>query len=171
MAMMLAPSANQTFITSGGITYISNAYSVIYNVGTVQDVLDLQAAGCSVLSAVQSDLLFTLKQANFNTTADQLLSPYFSGKYRPKRIIITNASVSLTTAAGGFYTAASKGGTAIVANTQVYTSLTTGLLALEATLAVPNNVLAAATPLYLSLTTPQGGAATGDIYVHGDIYA
>lgn len=171
MAMMLAPLANQTLVTSSATVYMSNAYGVIYNVGTVQDVLDLQAAGCTVLSSQQSDLLFTLKSANFNSNADQILSPYFSGKYRPKRIVITNASISLTTAAGGFYTAASKGGTAIVANTQTYSSLTTALLALEATLAVPNNVLAAATPLYLSLTTPQGSAATADIYIHGDIYA
>jgi hypothetical protein len=170
MNMMLAPVANQSIVTSGGTVYTANNYGVIYNVSTVQDVLDLQAAGCLTLTGYLPDLLFTLKGANFNANTDQQLTAYFSGKWRAKRIVITNASISLTSAVGGFYTAASKGGSALVANTQVYSSLTTALLALEATLALPSLVLAPGTPLYLSLTTPQGGGATGDIYVYGDVY-
>jgi hypothetical protein len=45
-------------------------------------------------------------------------TPTFNGKFRIKRIVITNASVSLMTAAAGFYPAASKGGMAIVASGQ-----------------------------------------------------
>jgi hypothetical protein len=170
MTMMSAPQPGAFFTASSGNTYQSNNYSLILSVTTLQDVSDLIAQGCFVLTPPPTDLLFSLKNANFNSTGDQQLAPTFNGKFRPKRVVVTNASISLTTAVGGFYTAASKGGTALVANTQVYSALTTALLALEATLAVPADVWTAGTPLFLSLTTSQGGAATADIYVYGDVY-
>jgi hypothetical protein len=75
----------------------------------------------------------------------------------------------LTLAVGGFYSAASKGGDAIVAATQVYTTLTVGAKTLDVTLAAIglSDVRTEAT-LYLSLTTGQGGAATADVYIFGD---
>ena len=87
-----------------------------------------------------------------------------------RRITVQNCSTSLTLAAGGIYTATSKGGTAIVASTQVYTVLTGGSKVLDVTLAaiVATDVLTAK-PLYLSLTTGQGSAATCNVAVFGDI--
>lgn len=170
MTLMLSANANRTFITSTGVTYISDANGVIANVATPQDVTDLKAAGCAVLSPPPTDLLFSLKGANFNTTADQLLTPTFTGLWRAKRFVISNASISLTTAAGGFYPAASKGGTALVASGQAYSALTTALLAMEATLNAAAAVQPSGTPLYLALTTGQGGAATADVRVYGDVY-
>jgi hypothetical protein len=76
----------------------------------------------------------------------------------------------MSTAVGGVYTAASKGGSALVANTQAYTGLTNALTALDLTLALPNLILAAGTPLYLSLTTAQGAAATVDLAVFGQVF-
>jgi hypothetical protein len=134
-------------------------------------VSDLIAAGCAVVNPPPTDLLFSLKAANFNSTADQLLVPNFSGRFRPKRFVVLNASLSLTTAAGGFYTAAAKGGTALVAASQAYSALTAANLATECTLAAAVDWWAAGTPVYLSLTTPQGVAATADVYVYGDVYA
>lgn len=170
MAMMLAPVPNSTHTTSQGIVYVADQYGVIHDVGTQQDVTDLVAQGIAVLTPPPSDQIFVLKGANFNSTSDQQLTPTFSGKFRIKRVVVTNASISLTTAAGGFYPAAAKGGTAIVASSQVYTALTGSSLALECTLNNASAVLAPATPVYLSLTTPQGAAATADIYVYGDVY-
>ncbi len=170
-SLMLAPAANTTYVTTSGQTYLSNSYAVIASIQTVQDRTDLIAAGCAIHSPPPTDLLFTLRGANFNVTSDQLLTPTFNGKFRIKRIVVLNTSLNgMSTAAGGFYTAPAKGGSAIVAAGQVYTGLTNALTALELTLALPNLALVAGTPLYFALTTTQGAAATADIYVYGDVY-
>jgi len=106
--------------------------------------------------------------ANFNSTADQAI-PIGSGKYIVRRVIVTNASTSLTTAVGGVYTATAKGGTVVVASAQTYSFLTSATLSMDAVLtdAATANTLTAAS-LYLSLTTAQGAAATADIMVMGD---
>lgn len=172
MTLMLSAVPGKVYVTSSGAVYNSDQITgIILNVGTWQDANDLLAAGCAVVNPPPTDLLFSLKSANFNSTADQILAANFSGRFRPKRFVVMSASVSLTIAAGGFYTAPSKGGTALVAAGQVYSALTASNLALECTLAVPNNWWAAATPVTLSLTTAQGSAATADVYVYGDVYA
>lgn len=102
---------------------------------------------------------------NMNSTADQSIT-IRSSNYIIRRIVVTNASASLTTAAGGVYSAASKGGTAIVASGQAYSALTTAVKVLDLTLA--NTDRRTETTLYLSLTTGQGSAATANIYIFGD---
>lgn len=170
-SLMLAPAANATYVTTSGQAYLSNGYGVINNIQTTQDQTDLVAAGCAILSPPPTDLLFTLRAANFNATTDQILTPTFNGKFRVRRIVVINTSLNgMSTAVGGFYTATSKGGSAIVAAGQVYTGLTNALTALELTLALPNLAFVAGTPLYFALTSAQGAAATADIYVSGDVY-
>ena len=114
-------------------------------------------------------LLGAIKGADFNVTTDQAIPiPY--AKYVVRRIVVTNASISLTLAAGGVYTATSKGGSAIVAAAQVYSSLTSSAKYLDATLAaVAATDTFTVANLYLSLTTGQGAAATADVYVYGDV--
>lgn len=112
---------------------------------------------------------------NFNSTSDQAITlPSDINVFCLTRIIITNASTSLTTAVGGFYPVASKGGTAIVANSQVYSSLTTASKLLNATLAsygsttrFDSSIITPTWALYFSLTTGQGAAATADVYLVG----
>lgn len=121
--------------------------------------------------------------ANMNVTTDQLLPLQIlnaddysitpAGNYMVERILVTNASISLTTAVGGVYTAASKAGSAIVANSQVYSALTSSVKYVALTLAsiALTDVFNAATQsLYFSLTTAQGAAATADIYVYGRLF-
>jgi hypothetical protein len=81
---------------------------------------------------------------------------------------VTNCSASLTTAKGALYTAASKGGTIIGATTTPFTNCTgaTTMQRLSGLANEDTNTFTAAT-LFLSLTTAQGGAATGDVYVMG----
>lgn len=102
--------------------------------------------------------------ANMNTTADQAIT-LMAGTWKIEGIYVTTASTSLTTAAGGFYTAATKGGTEIVAAAQAYSTLTASTTVLGCTMAatptVSNNTI------YLSLTTGQGSAATADVFVFG----
>ncbi len=118
-------------------------------------------------------LLGKLASANMNTTADQAITialPTGTTKYVVKDVIVANASTSLTLAVGGIYTAASKGGNALVANTQVYSGVTGSTKLVSATLAaVAGTDIVTASTLYLSLTTAQGGAATADVYIFGEL--
>lgn len=111
-------------------------------------------------------LLATIRSANMNVTTDQALTILGTSKYMIDAILVTNASISLTTAAGGIYPSASKGGTAIVAAAQTYSALSSHTVVLPLTLAVTDTLQSTAT-LYFALTTPQGAAATADIYVFG----
>lgn len=129
-------------------------------------------------------VLATFFSANFNlSSSDQaLLLPYSITAFMLTGIVITNASISLTTAEGGFYTAANQGGSTIVAATQVYSTLTSANLLMSATLTAfassarfssanlpttlgpyNHNVL----EIFFNLSTGQGAPATADIYVIG----
>jgi hypothetical protein len=119
-------------------------------------------------------LLGKLISADMNSTSDQRIVMFSNpSKFILRRIVVTNASISLTTAAGGVYTAASKGGTAVVASSQAYSSLSASTLFLDLTLSTSGSasttVKSSIPNLYLSLTTAQGAAATADVYVYGDI--
>jgi hypothetical protein len=112
-------------------------------------------------------LLGKLTGVNMNVTTDQAIT-INSSNYIIRNIVVTNASISLTTAVGGVYLAPSKT-IALVNNTQVYSSLAGSSSTIDLTL----NVFATSSrgtvnTLYLSLTTPQGAAATADIYIFGD---
>ena len=114
-----------------------------------------------------------LLAANMNVTTDQgftFLIPV-SVIYIPRRIVVTNASISLTTAVGGLYTGQGKSGTVVVANTQVYSALSAATKFVDLTLAaaVTTDTVAANTSLFVSLTTAQGAAATADFYLFGDL--
>lgn len=120
-----------------------------------------------------------LYAANMNTTADQPIPVSVpSATYMVAEIIVSNPSVSLTTAAGGFYSAASKGGVAIVAAAQAYSGLTTNAANTTGNALVLSPSTAGGTTdfggpqgvspvktIYFSLTTAQGAAATADIRV------
>ena len=112
--------------------------------------------------------LFVLNGANMNTAADQAFTQMFQfGKYVVSFVVVANASLSLTAAAGGVYTAASKGGTAIIPASQVYAGLKTGADAINPQMAVAGQQLLSQSGVYLSLTTPQGAAATADLFIMG----
>ena len=113
--------------------------------------------------AADSVLIGTLVGANFNITTDQEIT-LKSGTWRITKIQTTNASTSMTTAAGGFYSAASKGGVAIVAASQAYSGMVNPGDIVTCTIAAYAN---AVTQLFFALTTGQGAAATADIYVYG----
>lgn len=110
--------------------------------------------------------LFTLN-ADMNTTSDQPFTKV--GTFTSYLLSSTrcyDASTSLTTAVGGVYTAAAKGGTPIVAASQVYNS-NTGVGAGQS-IALQSAVFGTRTETpILSLTTPQGGAATATYKIWG----
>lgn len=115
-------------------------------------------------------LLGELEGANMNVTTDQAI-PIKASKYIVRQITVDNASINLTTAAGGVYNAVSKpAGGILVAASQAYSALTAAAKFVNLTIATLGTTdVQTAANLYLSLTTAQGAAATADIRVYGDI--
>lgn len=138
---------------------------------STNEIMITGASGAGVVTANGVETCIgVLKGANFNSTADQgvTISTANNLKYLITKILVTNASTSLTTAQGGFYTATSKGGTALVAAGQAYTALTGSTVVLTTTLTAAATLTTFALGvIYLSLTTAQGSAATGDVYIFG----
>jgi hypothetical protein len=115
-------------------------------------------------------LLGSLIGADMNSAADQAIT-IASGvtKYIIRRIVVTNASISLTTAVGGIYGNLGKTAPVIVAAAQVYSGLTTSAKFIDLTLeAIVGTDILTMTTIYLSLTTPQGAAATASVFVFGE---
>lgn len=110
-------------------------------------------------------LLGKIISANMNSTSDQAVA-IGSSKYFIDKVVIANASTSLTTAIGGLYTATSKGGTQVIASTQVFSALTASTKIILLSSLITGDILTAS-QLYLSLTTGQGGAATCDVMIYG----
>ena len=138
--------------------------------GVIQDAGALLAA---------QKVLATIRGANFNSTSDQaLVLPPAITAFSISSIIVTNTTISLATAVGGFYPAAAKTGTPIVANTQVYSTLTDATKLMTATLAsfgsgtrfsIANLTQATngGLQIFLSLTTANGNNAFADVYLTG----
>jgi len=131
------------------------------------------------LGVAPFNVIASYRSINFNVTTDQpIVIPAQIVAFRLSNIIITNASVSLTTAVGGFYPQAAQGGTPIVAAVQTYSALTNSNSLLLATLsafgtgtrfsAQTLDSVAGQLAIWFSLTTAQGATATADIYLCGD---
>lgn len=110
-------------------------------------------------------LLGKLVSANMNSTSDQPIA-IGATKYFVDKVVVTNASTSLTLAVGGLYTASSKGGSQVLANTQVFSGLTTSTKIVVLSSLITADVLTAG-QLFLSLTTGQGATATADLFIYG----
>lgn len=142
------------------------------SVATSGSASDLSAGTLSSarLPSGLTQVIGSLRGANFNTTADQAIA-IRSGisVFQITGIAVTNCSTSLTLAAGGFYPTTGKGGTPIIAAVQAYSSLTGASVLLSPTIAAtPLVTRYSISNIYLSLTTAQGSAATCDVYVIGN---
>lgn len=116
-------------------------------------------------------LLFVKRAANMQSTSDQQFTKIFIGTlYKPTAVIGKRASGGASVAcAGGVYTAASKGGDALVAAAQSWINLTADKKIVNASLAaLVDTDIHNETP-YLSLTTGSTGACTADIFIYGII--
>jgi hypothetical protein len=109
-------------------------------------------------------LLAFAQDVNVNATGDTVLPIINSSTYSVKFVIVTNASVSLTTAAAGLFTAPSAGGTAIVANAAL-SACTGPTIVSERTVA--STASRTGQNLYFNVGTAQGATATADVYVYG----
>lgn len=127
------------------------------------------ATGAAGAAGLNNTPAGTLTAGNFNSTADQPITvslPTGYTRYVVRRVIVSNASISLTLAAGGLYTAAAKGGSALVAAAQVYSALTSSTKFADCTLAaISGTDIQTAATLYFSLTVAQGAAATANVSI------
>jgi hypothetical protein len=121
---------------------------------------------------VPQRVLFRLIGADMNVTTDQsftklgTFTSYIVSPGGGAFARVVNASTNLNTVAGGIYDAAAKGGNALVAAAATYATLTGSGLGMNLTATAPGIAVLTATPI-LSLSTPQGGAATADFYIMG----
>jgi len=149
---------------------ITNGHVAIWSTtGVIQDGGALPAA---------ARVLTSIRSANFNTTNDQPMAiPQRVTAFQLLGLLVTNASISLTTAAGGVYPAAGKTGVPIVEATQGYTMLSSSAFLLNLTLSsfgqntrfssTNLGTIAGFLNLWFSLTTAQGAPCTADVYAIG----
>ena len=109
-------------------------------------------------------LLASYQGVNVNATGDTVLPVINTNSYGVSNVIFTNASVSLTTAAAGLFTAPSAGGTGIVANAAL-SAMTASTVVSQRTVA--STAAQTGQNLYINVGTAQGAAATMDVYVYG----
>lgn len=113
-------------------------------------------------------VLYQLLGADMNTTADQpFVKMHNHAAYSLQFFRAMNASINMTTAAGGVYTGAAKSGITLVAASQVYTTLTAPAKGQALTVVAADTTGRLTADPIFSLTTPQGVAATCDLYVLG----
>ena len=119
----------------------------------------------NVLSNQAIRLLAVFPGVNVNATGDTAkLTIANATNWSVSNVVFTNASISLTTAAAGVFTAPSAGGTAIVANAAL-SALTASTVVSQRTVA--STAIFTGDNLYVNVGTAQGAAATMDVYVYG----
>ena len=109
-------------------------------------------------------LLGVLTGVNLNATGDNAVQIANTSAYSVSNVILTNASISLTTAHVSVYPQVAAGGTAIVADTAV--SSNTGSTVVNQ-LTVASTAVQTGQNLYFRVGTAQGAAATADVYIYG----
>ena len=119
----------------------------------------------NVLTNQAIRLLAVVTGVNVNATGDQAVLPILnSTNYSVSNVVFTNASISLSSAAAGLFTAPSANGTGVVANAAL-SALSASTVVSQRTVA--STAIQSAQNLYLNVGTAQGAAATMDVYVYG----
>lgn len=147
------------------MAYINPGPAITNNPSTVAVITPVSTTSNPVVQGSNAlRLLAVAKGVNANSVADTLMPVINSTAYSVLYVVKTNASISLTTATGGIYTAAAAGGTAVL--TPAALSGNTAANVVVQTAPTTTTVQTAQT-LYWRIATAQGSAATVDIYVYG----
>lgn len=109
-------------------------------------------------------LIASAQGVNLNAVADTIAPILGAGNVSVQSIIVTNASVDLTTAQLAVYTGAGATGTA-VKSAYALTGNTTAAKAVV-TAATSTDAITGS-PLYIRCTTAQGAPATADVFIYG----
>jgi hypothetical protein len=117
--------------------------------------------------------LFELRAADMQSITDQIFTKITNigdfTKYIVTDIKATNASARPSTlTAGGIYTAAAKGGAALVGSAQLWTGIGVGKVIVPSLASILNTDVQTAIPIF-SLSVASATPATVDIFVYGVI--
>ena len=129
------------------------------------------AGGWPVSQAIGGQMYTVpVRSVNLNSTGDtNVVIPLPAGftRYAVVSVRVVNASVSLTAAKIGIYTAASQGGVALLAQTALsgITSASANVANDMATLTPIATAYLTNSSIYLNVGTAQGSAATADISI------
>ena len=161
----LAPTVADTLVYTTGVNTVTTA-SLTAFARTLLDDADAAAARATLGVLGKTGLLGSVTGVNLNVGATDTPITMVSANYIVTSVIVTNASINLTTATAGVFNAAA--GAGALAADQVLTALTASTKFLDATLGgVALTDLQTAATLYARCGTPQGVAATADFYVFG----
>ena len=109
-------------------------------------------------------LIASAEGVNLNSVGDTIAPILANGRVSVQSIIVTNASVDLTTAQLAVYTGAAAAGTAI----KTAYALTGNTTAAKVVVTAATSTDAVTeTPLYIRNTTAQGADATADVLIYG----
>ena len=109
-------------------------------------------------------LIGSAQSVNLNSVGDTLAQILVAGRVSVAYVLVTNASVDLTTAQIAVYTLPAAGGTAVLSATAL-TGATTAAKVVN-TAATSTDAITGLN-LYIRNTTAQGAAATADVFIYG----
>lgn len=127
-------------------------------------LVNTQSYGGLVMQQNGLRLLGSARGVNANVVGDTPIVILNSQKWSALYVIKVNASISLTTATGGIYTAIAGGGTAIL--TAAALSGNTSAPVVVSTTPTTTNTQTVQT-VYWHIATAQGAAATLDVFLYG----
>lgn len=109
-------------------------------------------------------LIASAQGVNLNLVADTVAPILVNGRVSVQSVIVTNASVDLTTAQLAVYTGPSATGTAVKSAYALSGNTTAAKVVVTA---ATSTDAVTGTPLYIRNTTVQGAAATADVFIYG----
>ena len=109
-------------------------------------------------------LIASAQGVNLNSVADTIAPILVAGDVSVQSIIVANASVDLTTAQLAVYTGPGATGTAVKTAYALTGNSTNAKVVVTAATSTDSIT---GTPLYIRNTTPQGAAATADVFIYG----
>jgi hypothetical protein len=109
-------------------------------------------------------LIASAQSVNLNSVGDTLAQILVAGRVSVAYILVTNASISLTTAQIAVYTLPAAGGTGVLTATSLSGATTAAKVVNSA---ASSTDAIAGLNLYVRNTTAQGAAATADVFIYG----